>query len=208
MGGLRRWRSGVAKIANDFAMTETIIPAFRNAPQEGQIVGRLLAGYSELEVEMLNCTDLVSGNIDAAVRQLYEMRGEKPRIDATQTATGAAYNGVELGSEHAQTMADMDWCRKIRNQYAHCQWYFTTQEGLCFIDLEGLAKQLARIARVTDVRFPVNVDLLSRQEAFFKHVQKWFWYLQEQYRARTGALRPSSLVHQLPPAMARPPLHN
>jgi hypothetical protein len=190
-------------------MTETIIPAFRDAPQEGQIVGRLLAGYSELEVEMLNCTDLVSGgDIDAAVRRLYGTRGEKRRIDETQAATEAAYTNVGLGSEHAQTMADMDWCREIRNQYAHCQWYFTTQEGLCFIDLEDLAKQSARIARVTDVRFPVNVDLLSRQEAFFKHVQKWLWYLQEQYRARTGTLRPSSRVHQLPPAMARPSKHN
>jgi hypothetical protein len=189
-------------------MTEIIIPAFSYAPQEGQIVGRLLAGYSELEVEMLNCTNLVSGNIDAAVRQLYGRRGEKQRIDATQTATRAAYNGVGLGSEHAQTMADMDWCRKIRNQYAHCQWYFTTREGLCFIDLEDLAKQPVGIASVTDVRVPVDVDLLSRQENFFKHVQKWFWYLQEQYRARTGKLRPSSLVYQLPSAMARPPLHN
>jgi hypothetical protein len=46
-----------------------------------------------------------------------------------------------------------------------------------------------RIVRVTDVRFPVNVDLLSRQEAFFKPAQKWFWYLQEQYRARPKSLR-------------------
>jgi hypothetical protein len=151
-------------------MTETIIPAFRDAPQEGQIVGRLLAGYSELEVEMLNCTDLISGDIDAAVRQLYRTRGEKRRIEATQTATGAAYNKVGLGSEYAQTMADMNWCRQIRNQYAHCQWYFTTQEGLCFTDLEDLAKQPARIARVTDVRFPVNVDLLSRQPATRRQV--------------------------------------
>jgi hypothetical protein len=170
------------------------------------LVAFLLA-IAELEVEMLNCTDLVSGDIDAAVRQLYGTRGEKQRIDATQAATGAAYNNVGLSSEHAQTMADMDWCRQIRNQYAHCQWYFTTQERLCFIDLENLAKQPARVACVTNVRFPVDVDLLSRQEAFFKHVQKWFWYLQEQYRARTGRLRHSSLVHQLPPAMARPPLH-
>jgi len=53
--------------------------------------------------------------------------------------TEAAYVGIELGPIYATTMADMDWCRQIRNQYAHCQWYYTAHEGLCFIDLEELA---------------------------------------------------------------------
>jgi hypothetical protein len=190
-------------------MAETIIPAFRHAPEEGKIVGHLLAGYSDLEVEMLNCADLVIGNIDAAIRTLYGTRGEKRRIDAAQNATEAAYIGVGLGSEHAQTMTDMDWCRQIRNQYAHCQWYHTTHEGLCFIDLEDLAKQPGQIIRVTDVRFSVNVDLLSRQEAFFKYVQKCFWYLQEQYRILMAPAdrRPTPLWSK-PSAMARPPAHN
>jgi len=189
-------------------MVETIIPAFEHAPEEGKIIGRLLAGYSDLEVEMLMCTDFVIGDIDMAVRELYGTRGEFRRIQTMRQLTEAAYVGIELGPIYATTMADMDWCRQIRNQYAHCQWYYTAHEGLCFIDLEELAKQPAKIVYVTNTPLPVNVSLLSLQEAFFKHVQKCFWYLQEQYRMRTGAIRPATPLWSMPSAMAQPPAHN
>ena len=61
-------------------MTETIIPAFRSAPDEAILVGRLLSGYSELELEMWNTVHIVTGDLDQAVRELYGERGEKKRI--------------------------------------------------------------------------------------------------------------------------------
>jgi hypothetical protein len=45
----------------------------------------------------------------------------------------------------------MDWCRQIRNQYAHCQWYWTAHEGLCFVDLEAVAKQVTPITELTKI---------------------------------------------------------
>ena len=101
-------------------MTEVIIPAFRDAPEEGKIVGHLLAGYSELEVEMLQCAFLVSNDIDAAVRTLYKDRGESRRIEAARKITEQAYINAGLESKYALTMDNMDWCRLLRNRYAHC----------------------------------------------------------------------------------------
>jgi hypothetical protein len=187
-------------------MTETIIPAFRDAPEEGKTVGRLLAGYSELEVEMLGCVLEVSGGVDAAVRALYGTRGEQKRIEAMRSLTEVAFQKAGLGPTFAATMSDMHWCRRIRNQYAHCQWYYTTSEGLCFIDLEELAKRTAKIDVLTRDRVPVDIGILSRQEAFFKYVQKCFWFLAEQYKINPD--QRSTPLFQLPAKMDQPPLHN
>ena len=36
-------------------MTDTIMPSFNVAEREGSLIGRLLAGYGELELEMAAC---------------------------------------------------------------------------------------------------------------------------------------------------------
>jgi hypothetical protein len=106
-------------------------------------------------------------------------------------------------------MDDMDWCRTLRNQYAHCAWYHTSREGLCFTDLEQIANQPQKIEALTYSKFPVDVPLLTSQEAFFKNVQKRFWWLCEQYPILIGQVeQPSNLLWSWPPAMARPREHN
>ena len=53
-------------------MAETIIPTFAVFPQEGVIVGRLLAGYGELELELCACVAVISDNIDDVIRGCLE----------------------------------------------------------------------------------------------------------------------------------------
>jgi hypothetical protein len=187
---------------------ETIIPAFRHAAEEGKLVGRLLAGYSELEVEMLGCAIAVTHDTDASVRALYGMRGEFNRIKSMRSLTEAAFVKAGFGTTYTAAMDDIDWCRTIRNQYAHCQWYYTSEEGLCFIHLEDLARGSAKIDSLMDAKFPVNARLLSQQEVFFKYVQKCFWYLGEQYKRRTATTVPRNApIFQLPSTVARPRSH-
>lgn len=190
-------------------LKETIIPAFKYAQAEAEIVGRLLAGYSELELEMMQCVHLVSGDLDRAVRALYGERGEKKRIIQARQYSEAAFSSIGLAAQYAATFDDIDWCRAIRNQYAHCAWYYTSQEGLCFTDLEQLANGATLIAALTNVKHPVHQALLSEQEAFFKYVQKRLWWLHQEYPILTGKAgqRPTRLW-SWPPAMARPRAHN
>jgi hypothetical protein len=190
-------------------MTETIIPAFRDAPNEAIIIGHILAGYSELEVELLGCVMGVNNNnVDQAVRALYKDRGEWRRIENAKTIIGPPYIKAGLQREYVQCISDLDHCRLIRNQYAHCQWYYTASEGLCFIDLEGLAKQSTNIAALTPGRLPVDIVLLSNQEQFFKYVQKCLWYLAEQHSLSQQMPPKPNPLWSWPGSMTRPPLHN
>jgi hypothetical protein len=189
-------------------MAATIIPAFRSAQAEAEIIGRILAGYSELEVELLQCVMLVIDNdVDKAVRTLYSARGERRRLDNANAILHPAYVKSTLQAEWSQCFDDLDYCRVIRNQYAHCQWYHTVHDGLCFIDLENLTKQTANIAALTPHRHPIDVTLLSSQEQFFDHVQKCLWCVAEQYSHSLLSNKPNALW-PWPGSRARPSLHN
>jgi hypothetical protein len=189
-------------------MDELIVPCFAEdqAEGEGKIIGRLLAGYGELELEMCGClAATINEDLDGAIKALFRVRGEERRISAADTRMKQQFIVAGLAAPYQAALCDMDWCRQIRNQYAHCHWYYTSPEGLCFINLENSAKKSDPIIRVTDGRLPLDVKLLTEQETYFKYVQKCFWYLKDTYRTWVG--RPSTLDWPLPPKLNRPQRH-
>lgn len=111
-------------------------------------------------------------------------------------------------------LADLDWCRDIRNQYSHCQWFWTAQDGLCFVNLEALAKQPTQILSVVNAKQPVSLALLKAQDDYFWYVKQCLMHLETAYRAwdearaRGGEAGPSSYVYAKPPKIERPPAHN
>jgi hypothetical protein len=109
-----------------------------------------------------------------------------------------------------QTFDDLDWCRQIRNQYAHCQWYWTQQDGLCFVNLEELAQQPTTILNdLTAGRHSIDLALLNAQEAFFWYVKECLMHLGDTYRdwdRQQGSVAgPVIYVHPKPQVVARPP---
>lgn len=193
----------------------TLMPCFvheNEAHKEGIIVGRLLAGYGELEMAMCACIIEQNPryNFDTPVRQLFTERGELKRIGNAKTALINPYQTVDLHQEVAIALDDMDWCRRIRNQYAHCQWYWTAHEGLCFVDLEAIAKKAEFIAELTKSKLPVTLALLEEQWQFFEFVFNTFDYLRWEYRTRRdrqlGETRRGPTFVK-PSNKARPSLH-
>lgn len=117
-----------------------------------------------------------------------------------------SYANAGLGTAYCEVMADMDWCRLLRNQFAHSKWYHTQQEGLCLINLEKVAKQKGPIGLLADNRRPLSLDLLKEQEGFFKYVQKCFWHLAEAYPQKL--VRHSEPIYTLPERVAQPLMHH
>lgn len=194
----------------------SLMPCFDAADQartEGTIVGRLLVGYGELEVQLLACHFAVENIYDLPIRDLFSDRGEKRRLKTSKAALRSDYTRAGLIGDLLQTFDDLDWCRQIRNQYAHCQWYWTRQDGLCFVNLEELAQQPTTILNdLTVGRHSIDLPLLNAQEAFFWYVKECLMHLGDAYRdwdRRQGAVAgPAIYVHPKPQLVARPPLHN
>jgi hypothetical protein len=183
------------------------MPCFNQFKREGDLVGRLLAGYGELELELAQCVMATNKyNTDATIRTLFKVRGEKKRIDTADSMMRQKYVQAGLRVPYERAIKDMHFCRLLRNQYAHCNWYCTVQEGLHFIDLEGLANSSRRIIAVTKRRRGLDVPLLERQEAYFKYVQKCFWYLAEAFH-RTQQVMKTPPLWTRPKRIARPRRH-
>lgn len=160
------------------------------------------------------CLIVVEGQIDTPIREIFEKRGAEFRIKTGANALETEYAHAGLLAELTEALADLDWCRQIRNQYSHCQWFWTATEGLCFVNLEELAKQPATILSLVDAKRPINVPLLQQQEEYFWYVKQCLMHLETAYRdwnerrARGGRVGPPSYVYPKPPKIMRPPAHN
>lgn len=181
---------------------------------EGVIIGRLLAGYGEIELQMCACLIAVEGILDIPIRKIFGKRGAEERIKIGQAALEPNFTNANLLSDLTEALADLDWCRQIRNQYSHCQWYWTTQERLCFVNLEDLAKQQNAISSAMTNKHSIDVSLLESQENYFWYVKQYLMHLETAYRtwdevrARGGRTGPISFVYPKPPKIPRPPKHN
>jgi len=190
----------------------SLMPCFQSdqAFAEGIIIAKILAGYGELEVMMADCLIAIEGQLDTPIRALFCERGEKKRIENAKDALLSDYTKAGLGADLVEALDDMDWCRTIRNQYAHYQWYWTKQEGLCFVNLEELAQQSTAILKLTEGKHSVDAQVLLVQEEYLYYVKESFVHLASAYRAWDRARSSSTQrisVYPKPSKLARPPLH-
>ena len=156
-----------------------LMPCFESsqAEEEGKIIGKILAGYGELEVTVLSCLVAVEGQLDLPIRQLFGRMSAERRINLARKRLLPDFTKAGLGAEMKEALRELDWCRELRNQYAHCQWGWTSADGLFFANLERLADQQNPISNVMDQRCYIDVPLLQEQEAYCNYVREFFTYL-------------------------------
>jgi hypothetical protein len=192
-------------------MSRTIMPSFVDMAgyprPEGLIVGRLLAGYGDLELCMCYGLLVVEGwDLDGAVKLIFGQRGEKRRIDEADKILQPNYAGVHLGPQMAETIADMHWCREIRNQFAHCHWESWNIQGLKFVDLERVAKLKGKIRKAAQSSRRISLPTLQSQEAYFAYVSDCFEALAHAYQCAVKDVANHGLPRPL--KMKRPRKHD
>ena len=187
-------------------MFTPLLRGFSHFPEEGRIVGRLLAAYGELEIDVMNCV-AVGTDIDTAVKGLYRHRGETRRIDVAERLGGPYYATHKLDGEFAAGICAVRYCLKIRNLYAHCQWCDDNSGELAFVDLEELARRNDAIKDLNATRCHVDVAFLKDQEVYFQETAHYLHWLNYESRHLAGEL-PTRLIvkpsQRTPPPLRRP----
>jgi|SRR5271154_4660112 len=100
-------------------MVRTIMPAFQKFPPEARIIGDLLTGYTDLELSLLNCVQVVRNDFDAVLKAMFRVRGETNRVKVADGLGLNRYRELGLDVEFSDAIDAMLHCVKIRNQYAH-----------------------------------------------------------------------------------------
>ena len=183
-------------------MTEIILPAFIDFPEEGAIIGRLLAGYGELEFDLCQAVGQAKNDFDVAYKVMFRTPGEKARIDVGDALGRTAFTDIGLGDIFSEAVADAHYCRKIRNKYAHCHWTDDYSGKLGFVVLADTASKNQEFNLAALPIYHVDTILLNEQEAYFKYVQREFTYINHEAQKMAGRI--SSHVHSRPKKVGRP----
>ena len=190
-------------------MTGTFVPPpimrqFLDWPQEAAAIGRILAGYGELEFTLYLCLAAALGHEPIAARVLFRTRSEKQRIEMADAVMSEIYTQAGLESEYDEAISNLNFCRKIRNQYAHCHWHYETTNGLFFANLDPPVQK--RRGSVILKFYHVDLPLLTHQERFYAFTQSALFWLKETLTQTAG--KQTSPPLPKPERTVRPRLYN
>ncbi len=184
----------------------TFMPAFHYCPKEGAIIGRLLAGYGELEFEMCHCLANVLGGMALAIPTLFKDRGEDQRIKTAAKTLKPHFQKLNLKSDVDEAFIAIRWCRKTRNIFAHAHWSqnFEHPSSLFYVSTEEAATANPLPAELTP--YLLDLTLLERIETYFEYTGEWFRYLNHQTLYKTEKIK--NLPPPAPQKMRQPPRHS
>lgn len=184
---------------------KTILSSFVRHPEEAAVIGRLIAGYGELEFDLAYCVRWIIDDEDAAFKVMFRAPGEMQRILMADALARTRMPVGKARTTFEQVIAGMHHCRKIRNQYAHCHWHEHADGTLCFINLEEIAAQHDAVVISSVTQRVLTLDLLREQESFFVNVHdRVVWLISEaQVWAGIQTSNPYGLVREAKlPAMS------
>jgi hypothetical protein len=181
--------------------------AFGRFPKEAEIIGRLLAGYADLEILLMHCAQVVRDDLDTVLKAMFRTRSGTSRIGVADAFGRHHYKDLGLETEFTMAIGATQYCLRIRNQYAHCIWYDDNTGNLAFTNLEEIAAENAFLKDLhTLTIFHVDVPLLESQEAYFRYAEHFLLWVN--YEGRTQA-RKIQLQPFVKPMPLKPPLlHN
>jgi hypothetical protein len=183
-----------------------VMPVFQRFPKEAAIIGRLLAGYGELEIDLLHCVSVARKDFDAVLKAMFRTRGETQRLNVADALGRQLYRKLKLGTDFETALAAVRYCLKIRNQYAHCNWYDDYSGRLAFVNVEEVATKNEHVSGFDNItRYYVDVPTLEEQESYFGYAGALLAYANYEGRYRTGELKTRFL--EKPLHVSQPPLH-
>lgn len=157
----------------------TIIPAFDKFPKEGEIIGRLLSGYGELELMLCFCVAAARNDFDMVFKAMFRPRGESQRIHIADAMGRMPFKKLSIGRQFSEAVESVRYCLKIRNRYAHCYWTDDYGRQLGFVQLEDTAEKSTLVNDVFHIpATDVDLKLLQNQEAYFVYTSQCLNVLQ------------------------------
>jgi hypothetical protein len=159
---------------------------FDRFKQEGDIIGRMVIEYGDLEWDLCLLVSHVIEDLDIAVKTLYRSRGETQRIDI---ADALIRNRIDpkVKQIYETTLAHIRVCLTIRNRYAHANWLHAGSDKLCYIDIEELAKSNAPVDMQNMQLYHLDMDTVKDQARFFMEVMQNLRYLNMEIQYLMGS---------------------
>lgn len=184
----------------------SIMPAFGRHAEEARIIGHIVTGYGELEFNLAWAAAWLSGQESIAFKVMFRGPGEMQRILMADALVRERLNPGKLRTRWEQAIAGMHHCRKIRNQYAHCQWGDDAR-GLWFTALEEIANEHETFDLKALSQHVIDLQLVREQEDYFCFVMDCLSWLAFEGQFLAGRLRANHFA-EVQRSEPPPRLHN
>jgi hypothetical protein len=186
-------------------MPRMILAPFQKFAVEGVIVGRLLAGYSNLEIGLMHCVQMARGNdLDTVLKKMFGKRGETRRINEAEKLFVSYPEHHGLLGDFQKALRLVRYCLKIRNQYAHGVWWDDHSGKLAFANMEELGIRKRKVHNLAKLE-PYHVDaaLLAAQEACFVYADEYLAWINYEGRKRAKTINSNPLKKPKPVKRAK-----
>ena len=172
----------------------TVLRAFLDYPSEAALIARMVPGYTDLEVDVMNCVKSVRQDLDVVLKAMYRVRGESQRLQIADAFGRLLYRALGLGTEFEMAMGTVRHCLKIRNQYAHSIMWNDNTGQLAISNLEELANLNVEVQDLLALNVHhVDLPLLQAQFSYFEYASSsLIWVLQEGNRTAGRPALPAS----------------
>ena len=171
-------------------MARSILAPFKKFSAEGATVGRLLAGYSNIEIGLMHCVQVATGDFDTVLKKMFRPRGETKRIDTAEKLGLPAYQRLKLTTDFQKAIRVVEYCLKIRNQYAHWVWWDDYSGKLAFANIGDLAKRRRPVRDLTKLKaHHVDATILDAQETYFVYADELLAWVNFEGSARDKKLK-------------------
>jgi len=180
--------------------------AFIKFMDEGNIIGRLLVAYADLELSLFHCVNVARDDFDTVYKAMFKERGESRRITMADTFGRQDYHKMGLGTQFEMAISSVRYCLKIRNQYAHCIWYNDYSGSLAFANLEEGTESNKAVHDFKELTIRhIDISTLGLQEQYFEYTDSLLTWVN--FEGRRIAGKPSRHQGQAPKQLQQPPLY-
>jgi hypothetical protein len=174
-------------------------------PVEGSIIGRLLTGYVDLELDLCHCVSAAVDNFDTVFKAMFKDRGEARRIKEAEQLGKAAISRFGLSGDFDNAIDAMRYCLLIRNQYSHHIFWHDHSGQLAIANLEDIAKTNTVTGLESLASHHVSTALLQKQEQYFKYADVLLGWINFECRLKRSEIAVNPIPK--PNSLVKPVLH-
>ncbi len=177
------------------------VSLFKQYPEEARIVGRILAGYTDVECTLMNLVAVAIGDLDAVLKVMYKTNEAADRIEMANALGRRSFHARELETEFQTAIVAMRYCAKIHNQFGHCIWSEDSKNlRIGFVSLPETAEldvKIKNLERLT--KRWLTLELLEAQENYFVQTIRFLSWLDWECRVQDGNARMNPVTDALLP---------
>lgn len=173
-------------------------PSFKKYISEHIHIGRLITYYSEIEISLYNIIKLTKKSNENILKIMIRDQNAFRKIEKAKEIGLDKFTKYGLNEEFIYCIKIIHHCRKIRNLYAHSNYWDANWEHLMLMEINEVAKIEDNCDDLGIAKtYPITNSLLLEQLNFYNYTLSYIFWLNNEIRYKTGMISENKISKPL-----------